>query len=93
MPFRKAYLGSIVDRVEVDDHEIRIIGRKDVLEQAVQATGGLCRVFAVFFANGAPGRIRTHDPQIRSLVFYLLGTSTVVRYKWLRVPATISLAQ
>ena len=30
MPFRKAYLGSIVDRVEVDDHEIRIIGRKDV---------------------------------------------------------------
>jgi hypothetical protein len=22
------------------------------------------------FANGAPGRIRTHDPQIRSLVLY-----------------------
>jgi hypothetical protein len=26
--------------------------------------------FAVLFANGAPGRIRTHDPQIRSLVLY-----------------------
>jgi site-specific DNA recombinase len=39
-PFRKAYLGAIVDRVEVDDREIRIIGRKDVLEQAVLAKGG-----------------------------------------------------
>ena len=40
VPFRKAYLGTIVDRVEVDDHEIRIVGRKDVLEQAVLANGG-----------------------------------------------------
>ena len=39
IPFRKAYLGSIVDRVEVDDGEIRIVGRKDVLEQAVLANG------------------------------------------------------
>jgi site-specific DNA recombinase len=39
IPFRKAYLGSIVDRVEVDDGEIRIVGRKDVLEQAVMANG------------------------------------------------------
>lgn len=37
--FRKAYLGSLIDRVEVDDHEIRIVGRKDVLEQAVLADG------------------------------------------------------
>jgi site-specific DNA recombinase len=35
--FRKAYLGSIVDRIEVDDREIRIFGRKDVLEQCVIA--------------------------------------------------------
>lgn len=39
-PFRKAYLGAIIDRVEVDDHQIRIWGRKDVLEQAVLAKGG-----------------------------------------------------
>jgi hypothetical protein len=39
VPFRKAYLGSIVDRIEVDDREIRIVGRKDVLEQAVLANG------------------------------------------------------
>jgi site-specific DNA recombinase len=40
VPFQKAYLGSIVDRIEVDDTMIRIVGRKDVLEQAVLANGG-----------------------------------------------------
>lgn len=40
VPFRKAYLGAIIDRVEVDDAQIRILGRKDVLEQAVLANGG-----------------------------------------------------
>ena len=35
IPFRKAYLGAIIDRVEVDDNRIRIFGRKDVLEHAV----------------------------------------------------------
>ncbi len=35
IPFRKAYLGAIIDRVEVDDHRIRIFGRRDVLEHAV----------------------------------------------------------
>jgi site-specific DNA recombinase len=38
VPFRKAYLGSLVDRVEVDDREVRIVGRKDVLEHAVLAS-------------------------------------------------------
>jgi site-specific DNA recombinase len=40
IPFRKAYLGSVIDRVEVDDHRIRIFGRKDVLEQALVAGAG-----------------------------------------------------
>ena len=40
IPFRKEYLGAIIDRVEVDDHHIRIMGRKDVLEAAVLANGG-----------------------------------------------------
>ena len=40
IPFRKAYLGAIIDCVEVDDHQIRICGRKDLLEQAVMANGG-----------------------------------------------------
>ncbi len=35
VPFRKAYLRSLIDRVEVDDHVIRIIGDKSTLEQAI----------------------------------------------------------
>jgi site-specific DNA recombinase len=41
IPFRKAYIRSIVDRIEVDDRCIRIMGRKGVLEQAVLAEGGI----------------------------------------------------
>jgi site-specific DNA recombinase len=37
--FRKAYVRSIIDRIEVGDHQIRIRGRKDVLEHAVFANG------------------------------------------------------
>ena len=37
VPFRKAYLRSIIDTVEVDDTRVRIKGRKDVLERAVLA--------------------------------------------------------
>lgn len=40
VPFRKAYLGALIDRVEVDDDQVRNFGRKDVLEQAVLAIGG-----------------------------------------------------
>jgi site-specific DNA recombinase len=41
IPFRKAYMAAIIDRVEVDDRQIRIVGRKDVLEQAVLANGAV----------------------------------------------------
>ena len=37
IPFRKAYLRSLIDVIEVDDHAIRIMGSKDVLERAVLA--------------------------------------------------------
>jgi DNA invertase Pin-like site-specific DNA recombinase len=39
-PFRKAYLRSLIDVIEVDDAQIRIKGSKDVLEKAVLASGG-----------------------------------------------------
>ncbi|RTL75042.1 MAG: recombinase family protein [Bradyrhizobiaceae bacterium] len=38
VPFRKAYLRSFIDAVEVDDHVIRIHGSKSTLEQAVIAS-------------------------------------------------------
>jgi hypothetical protein len=38
IPFRKAYLQSLIDVIEVDDTQIRIRGNKDVLERAVLAS-------------------------------------------------------
>ena len=56
IPFRKAYLGSLIDRIEVDDREVRIVGRKEVLEHAVLASRqGLAGVHS-FVPSGDPGR-------------------------------------
>jgi site-specific DNA recombinase len=38
VPFRKAYLQSLIDVIEVDDDRIRIKGNKDLLEKAVLAS-------------------------------------------------------
>jgi hypothetical protein len=38
VPFRKAYLQSLINVIEVDDHQIRIKGSRDVLEKAVLAS-------------------------------------------------------
>jgi hypothetical protein len=80
VPFRKAYLGSIVVGGEGDDKRLglywQIIGRFALLVGKTCSSRRSSRTvaqrlgFAVLFADGAPGRIRTHDPQIRSLVLY-----------------------
>jgi site-specific DNA recombinase len=38
VPFRKAYLQALLNVIEVDDHQIRIKGSKEILEKAVLAT-------------------------------------------------------
>ena len=38
-PFRRAYIRSVIDQVEVDDAEIRIVGRRSVLERLVMGGG------------------------------------------------------
>ena len=38
VPFRKAYLRSLIDTIEIDDAQVRIRGSKDVLEKAVFAS-------------------------------------------------------
>ena len=38
-PFRRAYIRSVIDQVKVDDSEIRIRGRKTVLERLVMGGG------------------------------------------------------
>jgi site-specific DNA recombinase len=40
-PFRRAYIRSMVDQVEIDDEEIRIIGRKAVLADLVMGGGAV----------------------------------------------------
>ncbi len=42
IPFRKNYIRSVADRIEVDDDVIRIIGDKATLEQAVAARSLRC---------------------------------------------------
>ena len=54
VPFRKAYIGSIVDRIEVDDTQVRIMGRKEVLEQAVRSSGTMPPVVHTFVPNWRP---------------------------------------
>ncbi|MEP3669313.1 MAG: recombinase family protein, partial [Roseibium sp.] len=56
IPFRKAYLQSIVDEVEVGDEMIRIIGSKTAIEDAISGRKNFRKVFAVLNANGAPDR-------------------------------------
>lgn len=48
-----------VDQVEVDDAEIRIIGRKAVLADLVMGGKPLRPECPVLFASGAPDTIRT----------------------------------
>jgi hypothetical protein len=63
VPFRKAYLRSFIDAVEVDDRVIRIHGSKSTLEQAVIASSESGKnEFAVLYANGAPFRIKRRTP-------------------------------
>lgn len=38
-PFRRAYIRSVIDQVEVDDEDIRIIGRRTTLERLVMGGG------------------------------------------------------
>src|SRR6266436_2652885 len=38
VPFRKAYLRSLIDVIEIDDHQVRVRGNKDLLEKAVLAS-------------------------------------------------------
>ena len=54
IPFRKAYIRSVVDRIEVDDHVVRIVSDKATLEKAV-AHGAL-----------AENAVRSFEPKWRA---------------------------
>jgi hypothetical protein len=63
-PFRRAYLRSVIDQVEVDDPEIRIIGRRSVLERLSWTARPPLPECPVLFRSGAREEIRAPGPQI-----------------------------
>ncbi len=54
IPMRKAYLSSIVERVEVDDGLVRIMGPKDAIEQGVRLAANPSGVVRSFIHDGSP---------------------------------------
>jgi hypothetical protein len=68
-PFRRAYIRSVIDQVEVDDDEIRIWGRKGVLERLVAASGGGSPA-------GVPSFVRKWSRPMR---FELLASELLIR--------------
>ena len=52
-----ALIRSVVDQVEVDDAEIRIHGRKTVLERLVMGGEATRPEYPVFFVSGAPDSV------------------------------------
>jgi site-specific DNA recombinase len=66
-PFRRAYIRSIIDQVEVDDTEIRIIGRKSILERLVMGGGAAPAGVPSFVRKWRARKDSNSDPQIRSL--------------------------
>lgn len=54
VPFRKAYLRAVIDRIEVDDRVGRVIGDTATLEQVVAGKGVPRLGFAIWYASGAP---------------------------------------
>jgi hypothetical protein len=59
--FCRAYLRAVIDQVEVGDGEIRIIGRKTVLERLVMGGGSTPSGVPSFILPGAPVGIRASD--------------------------------
>lgn len=56
IPFRKAYLKAVIDRIDVDTNVIRITGSKDTLERAVQSD-----------PENLPATVRSSVPKWRAL--------------------------
>ena len=54
--FRRAYLRSVIDQFEIDAAEIRIHGRRDVLERLVMGGGATPAGVPSFVRKWRPGR-------------------------------------
>ena len=68
IPFRKAYIQAVVDRVEVDDHAIRIVGDKATLEQVVAGQASTAAWVRSFVRNWRAGRNKTANSYVIDIV-------------------------
>jgi hypothetical protein len=50
IPFRKAHLRSVIDRIGVDDHVVRVIGDTATLDKSWSAKAYLRPGFSVWYA-------------------------------------------
>ena len=82
VPFRKAYLQSLIDVIEVDDAQIRIKGSKDVLERAVLAGGAGPVGGSQMSTRWRAGRDSNPCPQIRSLVVHGYNGEQITNPIW-----------
>jgi hypothetical protein len=69
IPFRKAYLQSLIDVIEVDDDQIRIKGRRDVLERVVLAQDTPIPRVRRRVPSGAPFRIKLRTLILLKLLY------------------------
>lgn len=70
VPFRKAYLGSIVDRIEVDDAPFGSWAEKRSWNKRFGPTRPTRPRFTLLYQVGEPGGDRTRDHMIKSHVLY-----------------------
>jgi site-specific DNA recombinase len=63
-PFCRAYIRSVIDQVEVDDAEIRIVGRRTVLERLVMGGGAAPAGVPSFVRKWRAGRDSNTPNQI-----------------------------
>ena len=68
--FRRAYLGSLIGRIEVDDREVRISARNKHLSRPSWPPDRARTGFLEPYRSGVPGRARTCDPQLRRLRYH-----------------------
>ena len=68
---RQYYVRALVDRVEVCETKVRIIGSRKAIEHAIGRINSTSSAGVPNLErNGAPGWIRTSGLKIRSLVLY-----------------------
>jgi hypothetical protein len=78
--FRRAYICSVIDQVEVDDAEIRIVGRKSVSRTAGDGRGALRPECPALLVSGAPDTIRTCGLRLRRATLYPAELRVLIAY-------------